>query len=211
MQVVIVGDENIKNELLASSLLADVDLIWVTEISTLKTFAHAAAFIDLQFVKNQERVKLLQALLPQPVIVNSVDATLAELDTSFIRINAWPTFLKPFVVEASGTNEKAKLAAAEVFSCLHKQLKWLPDELGFVTPRIISTIINEAYFALSEGVSTKEEIDTAMKLGTNYPYGPFEWSQKIGLQKIAHLLNKLSLEQERYKPCNKLLQEAGLI
>ena len=41
-------------------------------------------------------------------------------------------------------------------------------------------IINEAFLALQEGVSTKEEINTAMKLGTNYPLGPFEWVEKIG-------------------------------
>jgi 3-hydroxybutyryl-CoA dehydrogenase len=64
----------------------------------------------------------------------------------------------------------------------------VPDDPGFVTPRIISKIINEATLALQEGVSTKEEIDAAMKLGTSYPYGPFEWSDKIGNDKIQKLL-----------------------
>jgi 3-hydroxybutyryl-CoA dehydrogenase len=61
-------------------------------------------------------------------------------------------------------------------------------------------MINEAFIALNEGVSTKEEIDIAMKLGTNYPYGPFEWSEKIGVEKIKSLLEKLNHYQERYKP-----------
>ena len=55
---------------------------------------------------------------------------------------------------------------------------------GFITARVIAMIINEAFFALQENVSSKEEIDTAMRLGTNYPYGPFEWTKLIGIDKI---------------------------
>ena len=80
---------------------------------------------------------------------------------------------------------------------------------GFITPRVISMIINEAYFALAEGVSTPEEIDTAMKLGTAYPHGPLTWGDKIGLQNIVTLLQKLSVAQPRYAPCEFLVQEAA--
>ncbi len=82
-----------------------------------------------------------------------------------------------------------------------RRVEWLPDEPGFVTPRVISMIINEAYFAFAEGVSTPEEIDTAMKLGTNYPYGPIEWGNRIGLQNVVRLLKKLafSLAPIHYK------------
>ncbi len=52
----------------------------------------------------------------------------------------------------------------------------------------MAMIINEAWHALAEEVSTKNEIDTAMKLGTNYPYGPFEWAEKIGLGR--HIIEK---------------------
>ena len=99
--------------------------------------------------------------------------------------------------------------AEKVLSQFNKTPEWLDDISGFIAPRVISSIINEAYFALSEGVSTKEEIDTAMKLGTNYPYGPFEWSRKIGLKNIATLLTKLSAEEERYTPSKLLLEEAA--
>jgi 3-hydroxybutyryl-CoA dehydrogenase len=47
-----------------------------------------------------------------------------------------------------------------------------------------------------------------MKLGTNYPYGPFEWSKKIGLKNIAALLSELSLTENRYLPAGLLLKEA---
>jgi 3-hydroxybutyryl-CoA dehydrogenase len=65
-------------------------------------------------------------------------------------------------------------------------------------------IINEAYFALDDAVSSKAEIDIAMKLGTNYPWGPFEWAEKIGLNNIYLLLQKLSLTNKRYQPAPTL-------
>ena len=70
-------------------------------------------------------------------------------------------------------------------------------------------IVNEAYYTLQEEVSTKEEIDTAMKLGTNYPYGPFEWSELIGLDKIHLLLTRLGNTDDRYRPARLLTETAA--
>ncbi len=78
-----------------------------------------------------------------------------------------------------------------------------------ITARVLAAIINEAYFTLGAQVSTREEIDIAMKLGTSYPYGPFEWSGKIGLKRIYELLNELSSVDGRYTPAPLLTQEAG--
>ena len=94
-------------------------------------------------------------------------------------------------------------------SLLNRKAEWVPDVKGFISPRVVSMIINEAYFTLEENVSTKEEIDIAMKLGTNYPYGPFEWSKKIGLKKIAGLLKELSINEKRYEPSALLLKDAS--
>ena len=88
-------------------------------------------------------------------------------------------------------------------------MTWLPDLPGFVAPRVVCMIINEAYLALEEGVSTKAEIDTAMKLGTAYPFGPFEWAEKIGIKKVAGLLQRLALEDKRYQPAPLLLKDTG--
>jgi len=87
---------------------------------------------------------------------------------------------------------------------LYQQLGWkyrlVPDIPGMISGRILAMIINEAYYTLQENVSTREEIDIAMKLGTNYPMGPFEWSEKIGLENIYDLLNKLGATDHRYIP-----------
>ena len=81
------------------------------------------------------------------------------------------------------------------------------DEPGFISARIIAMIINEGYFAVEDHVSSKAEIDTAMKLGTNYPFGPFEWSHLIGLNNILALLQKLNLTDTRYQPSQLLMKE----
>jgi 3-hydroxybutyryl-CoA dehydrogenase len=77
---------------------------------------------------------------------------------------------------------------------------------GFVFPRTIVQIINEAYFALEEGVASKEDINRAMRFGVNYPKGPFEWSE--GREEIVvTLLNELKAKtkDERYRVSGLLL------
>ncbi|MFX8832908.1 3-hydroxyacyl-CoA dehydrogenase family protein, partial [Acinetobacter baumannii] len=75
--------------------------------------------------------------------------------------------------------------------------------------RVVAMIINEAYFGWGEGISSKADIDIAMKLGTNYPYGPFEWGYKIGVQKILELLQVLSKTDDRYTPAKALIEESA--
>lgn len=60
-----------------------------------------------------------------------------------------------------------------------------------VALRVISCIVNEAFLTHSEGVATAEDIDEAMKLGANYPKGPFEWVEEIGADTILEMLNSL--------------------
>jgi 3-hydroxybutyryl-CoA dehydrogenase len=112
------------------------------------------------------------------------------------------------LAEVSCGNDADKNEAERILGILNRKAEWVPDIKGFTSARVVSMIINEAYFALEENVSTKEEIDIAMKLGTNYPYGPFEWSKKIGLKNIAALLTELSLTEKRYQPAALLLKEA---
>ncbi|MEO6718846.1 MAG: 3-hydroxyacyl-CoA dehydrogenase family protein [Ferruginibacter sp.] len=148
-------------------------------------------------------------LTEKPVIKNAVDATLKGMKApiNVVRINGWSGFLKRSKWEVAGAINNA---VQQIFSSLGKQPAIVVDEVGFVTARIISMIINEAYFALGENISTKEEIDIAMKLGTNYPYGPFEWAAMIGTEKVYSLLLKLSAQEGRYIPAPLLKEEATL-
>jgi 3-hydroxybutyryl-CoA dehydrogenase len=162
---------------------------------------------DVYFILTDEK-KLQQITnANKPFFVNAVTETLNELTENCIRINAWSGFLKREIVEIV-VLEKHKRIAEQTMNALGWKYIFVSDIRGMITARSISMIINEAYFALKDKVSTKNEIDIAMKLGTNYPYGPFEWSSKIGLKNVYHLLKKLSEEDKRYTVAPLLEEEA---
>ena len=77
------------------------------------------------------------------------------------------------------------------------------DFSGLVLRRVLFMIINEAAYALWEGIASREDIDLAMKLGTNYPMGPLEWADAIGLDRVYNGLKSLHEEygDDRYRPC----------
>ncbi|HZH97151.1 MAG TPA: hypothetical protein VEY06_14765, partial [Flavisolibacter sp.] len=158
MQVVILCSEAQKEELLGNGIKPGSEIIWADELSDFLQYRNATAFVDLLFENEAERIKILNDLLPANIIIDSVCDTVAEINRSFIRITGWTTFLSSSIIEAAGGAGKES-SVAEVFSLLNREMEWLPDVPGFVTPRIISMIINEAYFALADDVSTKEEID----------------------------------------------------
>jgi 3-hydroxybutyryl-CoA dehydrogenase len=76
------------------------------------------------------------------------------------------------------------------------------DGPGLVRARIICCLINEAASALFEGVAPAEDIDTAMRLGTNYPRGPLAWADLIGIDTVLGVMNGLFREwgEDRYRP-----------
>ena len=205
MKIAVITNEVLKEEWLAQGIQDAAEIEWLPEPMAVE---NADGYIDLLFHPAAERINKLKKLQPAIIIVNSVITTLNNLPEKCIRINGWPTFLKRTVVEASCSHEGLKKQAEKIFSFFNKKAEWVPDVPGFITPRVISMIINEAYFTLDEKVSSKKEIDIAMKLGTNYPYGPFEWSEKTGLKNIYELLSMLSITQARYKPAALLKKEA---
>jgi 3-hydroxybutyryl-CoA dehydrogenase len=207
MQIVVLCNDEQKAELTSGGVQDSAEVVWITDVHAFFNYPTADVFMDLLFETLDDRLQLLEQLLPKTVVINSVVDTLQQTHSSFIRINGWPTFLQASLLEASATDGTPTKELEKVFAHFGKTVEWLPDAPGFVTPRVISTIINEAFFALQEGVSTPQEIDTALKLGTAYPYGPFEWSKKIGLQNICTLLQQLSKTQKRYTPCDLLVQE----
>jgi 3-hydroxybutyryl-CoA dehydrogenase len=207
MKLAVVTNDLLKEELLANPAQADVKFAWLNNVSELVYHPDADAVIDLLFENKKEERIVLNEFLPKPVIINSVINTTGEINLPFIRLNAWPTFLKREIAEVAMNNEQDKNAGEIIFTALRKKTEWVPDIAGFIAPRVVAMIINEAFFTLEENVSTKEEIDTAMKLGTNYPYGPFEWGQKIGLKNILDLLNELATKEKRYQPAALLIKD----
>jgi len=197
MKLVAVADDEQWNALIATS--TGVQWIRVAKKISFSDHTDAAAFFIMQpdALHNYTNTS-------KPVFINSVIDTLAALNTppQVVRINGWYGFLQRPVWEIAGTVDDNIKKIAEQ---LNKKIIAVKDEPGLVAAKIIAMIINEAYFALGDEVSTKEEIDIAMKLGTNYPYGPFEWAGKIGSKNIFALLQKLTLQDKRYQPAPALV------
>ncbi len=206
MKIAVLANGLLKEELHEKSVGANVNISWAKSVDELVSVQDADAYFDLDFLFENERVDQLKKLLPKPVFINAVVNTLNQINQPFIRINAWNGFLKRPICEAVAIDEAQRIKAEKTFEQLKWDYRFLPDIAGMVSARILATIINEAYYTLQDNVSTKEEIDIAMKLGTSYPYGPFEWSKKIGLKNIYDLLVELSKTETRYK-VSKLLED----
>lgn len=211
-QIAICASGAQRSQLLRSPVFQMHELIFAEGIETLAGLK-ADAYFDLLFEEEydqpveksgshsailparreaqKKRIESLSALLPAPVFINSVIQPLSLLHPDFIRINGWPGFLEMPLLEAAA-NKNSETKARAVFG---DQIQIVKDVPGFVTPRILSMIINEAYFTLHSGASTSNEIDIAMKLGTGYPLGPFEWAEKIGIHRVAALLTALGGEE----------------
>jgi 3-hydroxybutyryl-CoA dehydrogenase len=138
-----------------------------------------------------------------------VDEAIEHPPAHFIRFNGWPGCWERPVLEATCAVADIKMKAELVMANFGKKISWVNDIPGFLTARVVAGIINEAYITLGEGVSTKEAIDTAMKLGTNYPYGPFEWAERIGIDRIYELLKEMAVKDKHYNPAALLKKEAG--
>lgn len=187
MHIMVLANPGIKEEFITKTRGADVNITFTDNLTPPLNFSADAFFLLTDEVNIQDP----DAFSTKPVFINAVTNTLKEmaLPGNFCRINAWPGFLNRELWEVASHEEQP----LDIIEKLEWKYIRVADEPGLVTARIISMIINEAYFALGEAVSSKKEIDLAMKLGTNYPYGPFEWSEIIGLRKIYSLLEKLNL------------------
>ena len=126
-----------------------------------------------------------------------------HLKNRCIRLNGWPGCLESTRWELAGM---ISAQIEQLILRLGRTYTLVPDLPGMIAPRVISMIINEAYFAFEAGISSKSDIDTAMKLGTNYPFGPFEWAEKIGTNEILKLLRYFSATDPRYTPATSLTQ-----
>jgi 3-hydroxybutyryl-CoA dehydrogenase len=205
MRIAICANEEQKKELLEKGINNSVEVAWFNEQQ--QSINNFDAYFDLLFdeADNTNNIFLNDVI----VFVNAVATITSDLPSNYIRINAWNGFLSRTIIEVAASNAVSKEKASGVLHELGWNFIWASDEPGLIAARIIAMIINEAYFALEENVSTKEEIDIAMKLGTNYPNGPFEWSKKIGLQNIYALLKKLNEKESRYEISPLLISECG--
>ena len=200
MMFAVLADDEIYSSLIASS--PEAQWVRITDIDEFLKINDATALFNL----HKDSGDIDYTGINVPVFINSINTTLSEINAAqnILRINAWPGFIEKEIWEIAGDKT---LAAEDVLKKCGKKFIYVHDEPGLASARIIALIINEAFFAKGENISSENDIDVAMKLGTNYPHGPFEWCKIIGPDNIYSLLKKLSLTEPRYIPAPELEKE----
>jgi 3-hydroxybutyryl-CoA dehydrogenase len=118
-------------------------------------------------------------------------------------MNPVPVMRLVEVIRGLATSDETNDAVVRLADELGKTPVEVNDFPGFVSNRVLMPMINEAIFALMEGVAAREAIDTVMKLGMNHPLGPLELADLIGLDTCLNILEVLhrDLGDDRYRPC----------
>jgi 3-hydroxybutyryl-CoA dehydrogenase len=149
-----------------------------------------------------------------PIILGTVGLQLEGLfaeyavkpNSEIIGMNTLPTFINIELAEVCLVHPDDQVIFEPILEKLGFKCTWVKSRVGFVTPRVVLMIINEAYYTVQEGTASKEDIDLGMKLGTNYPKGPFEWAEAIGIEYVYLTLEAIyeDTKDPRYKICPML-------
>lgn len=214
MKIAVKGTEAKVNEL-ASRLSSGHEINVIPSSDWLDSdFGKFDVVFDLNFDDDISALEAYESLKNKNIYVSAVKLQLERIyslyphiNCNLIGINALPTFLGREILE--GKVADGEWPERQIIDLGWKAGKQVEDRVGMVTPRIVCMIINEAFYTVQEGTANKEDIDAGMKLGTAYPYGPFEWCKKIGVKDVFEVLEAVSADtmDERYKICNLLRTE----
>ncbi len=196
--VVIAGD----SQLAADLEEAASDAGWEV-MSPVEAIDGPAPVLILDLSGGEETEAPLQGA-PQAVCCTA--GSLAALDPggSAVGFHALPPLRTASLVELTRGPDSSRAAVETTerfFTTLGKHTEWVGDAPGLVLGRIVCQVINEAAFALGEGVGSAQDIDAGMTLGLNYPRGILAWADEIGLDHVLNVLDSLYLErgEERYR------------
>jgi 3-hydroxybutyryl-CoA dehydrogenase len=160
----------------------------------------AAPFLILDLSGGEDPEAPLQG---GPQAICCAAGSLAALDPggAAVGFHALPPFAETKLVELTksfDSADSAARAAEHFFATLGKHTTWVQDAPGLVLGRIVCQVINEAAFALGEGVGSAEDVDAGMVHGLNYPRGPLGWADEIGLDHVLSVID--GLFEERRDP-----------
>jgi 3-hydroxybutyryl-CoA dehydrogenase len=118
-------------------------------------------------------------------------------------MNPVPLMTLVELIRGQATSAESMLVATELCMRMNKTAVEAADYPGFIANRILMPMINEAVYALMEGVGTADSIDTVMKLGMNHPMGPLSLADFIGLDVCLAIMEVLhhGLGDPKYRPC----------
>jgi len=142
------------------------------------------------------------------VLVEASARSLSSVSTDpkrTVGYSGLPSVAERKLVEVAVGMSTAKVTwqkAAGFFRSLGRDVEVIHESPGLVMARIIACLVNESAYALQEGVASAADIDTAMRLGVNYPKGPLEWADQLGPDRILRVLTNLQAVygDDRYRP-----------
>jgi 3-hydroxybutyryl-CoA dehydrogenase len=195
--------------------LADIVPVASVEAFSDVDFAIEAATENLELKRKLMR-SLDQACRPAVIVASntsSISITLLAAETSRPERVVGMHFMNPVpvmklveIIRGLATLDATYDTTLALAKDLGKTVITSRDCAGFIVNRILIPLINEACFALQEGLGTAEDIDTGAKLGLNHPMGPLELADLIGLDTclaIAEVLHR-ELGEDKYRPANNL-------
>jgi len=173
-----------ENEALKKKIFADLDTITPPETILASNTSSISITRLASATKRPERFIGMHFMNPVPVM------KLVEL------------------IRGMATSDETFAQTKALAEAMGKTTTTSKDYPGFIANRILMPMINEAFYALMEGVGTAEDIDTTMKLGTNQPMGPLTLADFIGLDTCLAIMRVLhdGLGDTKYRPCPLLVQ-----
>lgn len=197
-----------------------------TELSDFKAvdFAVEAVFEDFE-VKKDVLKELDEVLSPDIILTTNTSsisitrlAALTGRPSQFMGMhfmNPVPLMALVELIKGIATSQETFDQVKSLTEALGKVPVEANDFPGFISNRILLPMINEAVYALMEGVGTAEAIDTVMKLGMNHPMGPLALADLIGLDVCLHIMEVLyeGFKDPKYRPCPLLrkMVDAGYL
>ena len=214
MNILVVGDPKNQEEITAKfaekhRIIPFDDLTEITK----EAFFEADVVFDFFIAEEPEALEFYEQRPDLNIFTNMAMSSFGNLkiyqqatQNTVYGFNGLRTFINRGVLECTLQKEQDREKLKVLCGKLGTDFEVVEDRVGMVTPRIICMIINEAFYTVQEGTAEEKDIDLGMKLGTNYPFGPFEWCEKIGLEKVYELLEAIydDTKEERYKICPKL-------
>jgi len=214
-------DKNLGRQVAKGVIEASAKAETLSRIETTTDLASAVAGVELAVEAAPERVELkrsifeaLDSAAPAGAILasNTSSISITEIAACTKRpevvigmhfMNPVPVMQLVEVIRGLATDDATTRAVLDLAAELGKTAVEVNDSPGFVSNRVLLPMINEAIFALMEGVAEPEAIDTVMKLGMNHPMGPLTLADLIGLDTCLSILEVLHREigDDRYRPC----------
>ncbi|WNJ18745.1 3-hydroxyacyl-CoA dehydrogenase family protein [Pontibacter sp. G13] len=197
-KIAVIGPENRRKEVF--SRLPELKLAYTgEELPDAETLSGMDLVLDLDLDEVPQRLASYAPIQDLIVVGAAVKQSLAQMvfqmelppACTLVGWNSLPTFINKEKWECSLFESSDRLVVQEALGSLGIEVEWVEDRVGMVTPRILAMIINEACVVIKEGTASIPDIDQAMRLGTNYPLGPLEWADKIGIAHVHDVLANL--------------------